>query len=340
MATGSKPTVSPNSTAQLSPEPIVQVATGFMAAKLLFVANELGLFEKLASGPATLQELAERARLPQRTTRIVLDAMVALGFADRHGDQYQNSQVAATFLAGQAPTDLRAFLRFWNRLSYARWMKLEEAVRSSQPVFGELSFTPEEQRLFSQGVEAFTTGQAVALATCYDWSRHHRVLDLGGGTGSFLLALLSRHPTLKCTLFEAPAAAAVARQRLHGSEGEGKIEVVEGDFLKDPIPGGHDAVIIANVVHVLSPQNNLEVLRRTRKQVTEGAHLLLVDFWTDPTHTQPVFAALMAGEFLINAGGDVYSEEEARGWLEKSGWRKVDYRPLIGPASLLVASAA
>ncbi len=69
-----------------------------------------------------------------------------------------------------------------------------------------------------------------------------------------------------------------------------------------------------------------------------GARLLLVDFWTDPTHTQPSFAAIMAGQFLMSGGeGDVYSEDEIRDMLAAAGWVMSARRPLTGPASLIVA---
>lgn len=324
--------------ASVTPDPILRVASGFMAAKHLFVANEVGLFEKLAEGPATLDELTQRAGLPRRTTRILVDAMVALGFVERQEDHYQNGSVAATFLSGRTPADLRLFLRFWNRLSYPRWTKLEEAIRTGQAIFGELEFTEEQQQIYSEGVEAVTAGTAQALVTTYDFSPHRRVLDLGGGTGSFLVAVLHHCSGLEATLYEVPAVAAIARQRLAGNPVAGGIRVVEGNFFKDPIPDGHDVVIAASVVHLFTPERNLELFRRIRKRVPDGARLLLVDFWTDPTHTQPPFAALMAGEFLLSAGeGDVYSEEEVRGWLQESGWRALERKPLAGPASLIVA---
>jgi cyclopropane fatty-acyl-phospholipid synthase-like methyltransferase len=167
------------------------------------------------------------------------------------------------------------------------------------------------------------------------------VLDLGGGTGSFLVAVLSEHGGLEGTLFELPAAAAIMRERLVGSPLADRIQVVEGDFFKAPIPGGHDAVIVANVIHLFSPERNLELLRRIREFVPDGSRLLLVDLWTDPSHTQPLFAALMAGAFLLRTGeGDVYSEEEIRGWLQATGWRPVERRPLAGPASLVLAETA
>jgi SAM-dependent methyltransferase len=324
-----------------TPELIFQVATGFMAAKHLFVANEVGLFEKLTEGPATLDELTQRLGIPRRTTRIVTDAMVALGFVERQGERYQNGPIAETFLSSRSTTDLRLLLRYFNRLVYPTWTKLEEAVRTGQTPSQQFKFTEEDQRLFSEGVEAFSAGQAHALAANYDFSRHRSVLDLGGGTGSFLIAVLSQNSGLEGTLFELPGVAAIARQRLVGSRFAGRIRVEEGDFFKAPIPGGHDAIIVANVIHVLSPERNVELLRRIREFVSDGSRLLLVDLWTDPTHTQPLFAALMAGTFLLRSGeGNVYSEEEARGWLQATGWRPLERKPLAGPASLIVAETA
>ncbi len=300
----------------ITPESIFQVASGFMAAKHLFVANEVGLFEKLAEGSATLDDLTQRLGIPRRTTRILADAMVALGFVQRSGDRYQNGPVADTFLSGRTPTDLRPILRFNNRLSYARWTKLEEAVRTGKAVFGEFAFTAEEQRIYSEGVEAITAGTAQALSIHYDFSRHRRVLDLGGGTGSFLLAVLRRHPDLACTLFELPLVAAVARRNLAANPLAQRIRIVEGDFFQDQIPEGHDAIIVANVWHNYSPERNCELFRRLRRSVSDEVRLLLVDFWTDPTHTQPLLAALMVGGFLLTTGaGDVYSTEEVHGWL-------------------------
>ncbi|PYQ39391.1 MAG: polyketide synthase [Acidobacteria bacterium] len=325
----------------VTPVAIIQAAQGFMASKHLFVANEIGLFEKLADGPVALDEIARAIGLPRRTARIVVDAMVALGFVARQGSRYENTAAAQAFLTGRGPMDLRHFLRFWNRLSYPRWDKLEQAVRTGKPLFGELELTKEEQEIFSKGVGAFTTGAAMALATAYDFKRHRHVLDVGGGTGNFLILLLTQHPHLEGTLFELPQAAAVARKTVAASPAASRIKIAEGDVFKDPIPEGKDALILGNVVHLFGPERNLEILRRLRARVREGARLLIVDFWTDPTHAEPVFAALMAGEFLINTGeGDVYSDEEARGWFEETGWRFVERKPLVGPQSLVVAEAA
>jgi len=215
--------------AQITPDPIMRIAMGFMAAKHLFVANEIGLFTGLAQGPATLHELAEICGIPRRTAGISADAMVSLGLLERDGDRYRNSDTAAAFLAGQPGPDLRPMLCFWNRISYPGWLALEDAVRAGagQAKFGE--FSAEEQQIFSAGVEAFSAATAASLAANYDFSRHRRLLDIGGGTGSFLLAVLRRHPALRGTLFELPGACEVARRRLAGEPEGVRIDVVEGD---------------------------------------------------------------------------------------------------------------
>jgi hypothetical protein len=187
----------------------------------------------------------------------------------------------------------------------------------------------------SQGIAA--AGAAQALATSYDFTRDHKVIDIGGGTGSFLVSILTRHSHLQGTLFELPTVTSLATQRLASSSVGSRIAVQGGDFLKDRLPAGHDAAIVANIIHGHSPQQNKELFRAIRNAMEPGARVLIVDFWTNPTHTDPVFAALMAGEFLVGTGaGDIYSRSEGEDWLRQTGWRPVDQLPLAGPSSVLV----
>ena len=110
--------------------------------------------------------------------------------------------------------------------------------------------------------------------------------------------------------------------------------------MAEELPPGHDVCLVANLLHYWSPERNVALLARVRRAVEGGARLLLADFWTDPSHTQPVQAAIMAGEFAVHLReGDVYSVEEVQRWLPQAGWRFVDHRPLVGPQSLILAEA-
>jgi len=327
-----------NATA-VSPEAIFEIASGFMAAKQLFIANEVGLFEALGDGPADLAELERRTGIARSRLRVVVDAMVALGFVNRSDDTYENGAVAAAFLDGSGEPDLRPLLRFWDKLSFPTWTNYEAAVRSGE---GQttVALADAEQRIFSEGVEAIQAGPAAALPDVYDFGSHRRLLDLGGGTGSWIAAILARAPGLDATLCELPSAARLARQRLASDETTAAVSVVAGDLFTDEIPAGHDVVLIANVLHMFNAVDGAEILRKTRAAVDTGARLLLADFWTDPTHTQPTIAALIAGEFLVITGeGDVYSNDEIDSMLDATGWKTVDTRPLGGPMSVVIAEA-
>ena len=160
----------------------MKVAAGFMAAKHLFAASELGLFEALADAPAALEALAGRAGLTPRAARISADAMVALGLLERHGDTYHNSPTADRFLAGRPQPDLRPLLRFWDRVSYPAWQDLAGSLGRGprQEIF---DLDDELQEIASAGIEAVLAGPAAALAHTYDFGARRRLLDVGGGTG-------------------------------------------------------------------------------------------------------------------------------------------------------------
>lgn len=323
-----------------SPEPIMRLASGFMAAKHLFAASDLGLFEALADSPATIDALAARTGLTRRAARISADAMVALDLLERDGDIYRNSTAAAAFLAGGTPADLRPFLRFWDKISYPAWSGLAQALATgpSQQIT-ELDDTLQD--VASAGIEAILAGPAAALAATADFAARQRLLDVGGGTGSWSVAVVQAHPHMQATVFELPAVAAIARTRVAGAALGSRIAVAEGDAMDGALPAGHDVFLLANIIHYYSPEENQALLRHVRDAAEPGARLLLADFWTDPTHTQPLMAALMAGEFAAHVRhGDVYSAGEVRQWLDATGWRFLQHQPLAGPVSLITAGTA
>jgi SAM-dependent methyltransferase len=319
---------------------LFELGMGFMSSKMLFVANEIGIFPALREGSASLHSLSEQLGIPRRTLRMVADAMVALGLLELDDDgSYRNGSVAATLLAGDGPADARPMLRFWDQISYHAWSDLERIVRTdSPPVLHELD--AERQKIFSEGVAAATAAPASAICEVYDFSGHGRVLDVGGGTGSILALVLANNPHLEGTLVDAAEVTEISRGLFAGSELGGRVSLVSADILADPLPTGHDVVLLSHVVHYFDPEGNIKLAEQIRAAVQPGAKLLILDFWTNATHTAPLTAVLMAGQFVTGMSGDVFSEQEMIGWLDRSGWRYVESVGLPGLAdSLIVAEA-
>jgi precorrin-6B methylase 2 len=322
-----------------NPEAIFRIATGFMAAKHLFAANQLGLFEALAESPATLDALAARCGLTTRAARISADAMTALGLLEREGDAYRNGPVAATFLSGRTPADLRPLLRFWDKVSYPTWENLS-SVLSTGPSQDLSKVSGEIQELAQAGIAAATAGPLRALVTTLDLSDRRRLLDIGGGNGSWSIGLAGANPHLRATVLDLPTVTPIATQMIVKAGLSDRVTARAGNALQDQLPTGHDVCLVANLIHYFGADDNRTLLANARAAVEPGGRLLIADFWTDRTHTQPLMAALMAGEFAAHEKhGDVYSVEEGQAWMAETGWRFTSHQPLAGPFSLVVAEA-
>ena len=322
-----------------NPAAIMQLASGFMAAKHLFAANELGLFEALADSPANLDALAARTGLTRRAARISADAMVALGLLEVQDGIYRNSKTAARFLAGPGPGDLRPFLRFWDKISYPAWTRLAETLASGPPR-EMFELDDELQHIASAGIEAILAGPATTLPEAFDFGPHKRLLDIGGGTGSWSIAIAKRHQNIRASILELPTVTELATSRVADAGLGHRITVITGDAIVGELPAGHDVFLLANLIHYWSAEQNQELLQRVRRAAQPGSALLLADFWTNAAHTEPLQAALMAGEFAAHLrNGDVYSVEQVHEWLDRTGWRFADHRPLAGPQSLILAEA-
>jgi SAM-dependent methyltransferase len=330
-ATDARPAVTP------SPAAIVGAAIGFMAAKQLFAASEIGLFEALASGPLTATELAKALNLPERSCRIVADAMTALGLLTIHNDKYRNDEAAAAYLSGRDDTlDLRPHLAFWNTISYSHWGSYTDAVRECMPA--PLDLTGGREATFFGGVQAYNGAHALMLAEHYDFAPHRRILDLSGLSGAFLAEALRHNPALTGTFFAEPAMVEFARAGLTDTDLQ-RIDLCPGEPLTGALPTGHDLVLLEHVVHRFDEADNRKLLARAREVVEPGARLLILDFYlTDGAPDRPL-DALMAGEYLVIDGTVVYPESEVRAWLDETGWHWIETRPLPGSPRVLIAEA-
>lgn len=314
-----------------SPEPIVQIATGFMAAKQLFAASELGMFAVLAARPLPVGELAARLGIGERPCRIIADAMAGLGLLTRAEKGYRNTDAAAAYLSGRSgPLDLRPYLAFWDAISYPHWQSYAEAARAGEPA--PLDLRGERRNVFFAGVQAYNGAHALMLAQHYDFGAHERILDLAGLSGAFLTAAIDRHPGLRGTFFAEPGMVDFARPGLDPDH----VTVVAADPFTDPLPDGHDAVLLEHVVHRYDAARNRALLERARAAVRPGARLLILDFFLGGDRP---LDALLAGEYLVIDGTVVHPEDEVRSWVAETGWRWVETLALPGSPRVLIADA-
>ncbi|MBW4717916.1 methyltransferase [Saccharothrix obliqua] len=317
------------------PTPLLNVATGYMAAKQLFAASELGVFSALALGPATSLELAERAELPERSARVLADAMVGVGLLERRDGKYANTPATETYLAGRNGLDLRPHLAFWDALSYPHWVHYTETMRTARP--GPFELDESKLDVLRKGVQTYNALHAVMLAENYDFSAHRHVLDLGGLSSAFLVEAAKRNPELTGAFVADAETVAKVRDAVHADLAD-RISFHEADPLTDEVPGRYDAVLLEHVVHRFDAERNKTVLRAARAVVDAGATLLVLDFLLDPADDRALDPAI-AGEYSVVDGTVVHPEDEVRAWLAETGWRVRETRALPGSPRVVIAEA-
>jgi SAM-dependent methyltransferase len=314
-----------------APVRIIELMAGYMVSKTLFAAIDVGLFAAAgADGGSTPAELAERCGIPERSARAMADLLSSAGLLERDGVRFRNAPDAEAFLAGRGPFDMRPLARYWDTVSYPTWTHATEAFRTRRGVRPDLDKAQTE--VYESAVALVTAATATDLAEAYDFGRHRRLLDVGGGVGTFVRPILAAHDHLTATLVDLPevAAAVPATDRL---------TAVGADLFAEPLPGGHDAILAANLVHLFPPGAIVELFRRLREAVTPDGRLLLVDWWRTDLAPHPS-ARFGAGEFLMISGGDLYQVDEVAGWLAEAGWRFAGVQSLPPPSSVILAEPA
>ncbi|KAB2371795.1 methyltransferase [Actinomadura montaniterrae] len=320
------------------PSGILGVATGYMAAKQLFAASEAGVFAALAAGPATAPELAARTGLPERTARILGDALSGLGLLAREDGRYANTSATAAYLAGgEHGVDLRPFLAFLDTISYGHWLGFAGTTRTARPQ--PLDLAGDRMRTFMSGVMTYNALHARMLAEAFDFTPYRRILDFGGLSGSFLAEALAAAPDARGTFASAGELVDVARKVIDDAGAGDRVDVVRTDPVTGDIPEPHDLVLLEHVVHRFDAEQNRAIIGRARRAASDGATLVLLDFFLDTDPRQRAIDALHAGEYLVIDGTVVYPEDEVRGWLEEAGWAPVETRELPGSPRIIIAEA-
>ena len=151
-----------------------------------------------------------------------------------------------------------------------------------------------------------------------------RLLDVGGGPGTYTAAFLRAAPELRATLFDLPLVVEIARERLSAAGLLDRVTLVAGDFEKDPLPPGHDLAWISAIIHQNGPAQNDALYARILRALVPGGRLVIRDHVMDPGRTRPRAGALFAVNMLVGTEqGGTYTSDEIKAGLERAGFTGV-----------------
>ncbi|RJP19975.1 MAG: methyltransferase domain-containing protein [Candidatus Omnitrophota bacterium] len=319
-------------------DPIDAIAGGYRACQVLLTANRLGVFAAIGKGKVRVERLVELLETDRRATRILCDALVALALLEKEEDSYRNSPLALEYLLPDSPNPRNGILWHGAKL-YERWGKLHDAVKSGKPVPDE-AIDPNlvgNEKTFAQAMADIGRTSAGQLAKLLDLSDVKILLDVGGGPGIYAIEFARQNPDLHAVIFDNEKTTPVALENAKQAGVADRVTAKAGDIFRDSIGGEYDFILISNVVHIYSYEQNAELVAKCANALAQGGRLCIKDFLLDPDRTGPAWGALFAVNMLVSTDqGDCHTVEEARCWLESAGLHCDSHMDLTAQSRLLI----
>jgi acetylserotonin N-methyltransferase len=311
------------------------------------VADELGIFDSLAQQPATPAELAERQQLDVRAAEILLALLTSLGFLVAYQSRYQVSETSRNFLLRQSPF-------YWGGvfLQYRRTNTLHNSIRGKltrkqQPGVGHSAEKPPVEAWESgkmdldtaRGIAAFMHSHSLPAATGAalhgDFAGVSRLLDVGGGSGCFSIALAQRHQQLRCTVMELPAMCEVAREYIEAGGVAERVDATHVDMFREAWPRGYDAMFFSNIFHDWSDETNVQLAARAFEALPTGGRICLHEMLLDDTGNAPRTAAAFSMLMLVSTRGRQFTFRQLKTLLEGAGFGDIAVTATYGYYSLV-----
>lgn len=321
---------------------VLDLASGFWRARVLFGAVELDLFTQLAKGAATKEEIQDSVDLHPSVAPDFLDSLVSLGLLHREGDRYSNAAATDRYLDKAKDAYVGGILSFMSYALYPAWGRLTGLLRSGSPQAGEDDFGEwykdlDQARGFMNAMDSASAPVREALVRRFDWSAYQTFTDLGGARGNLAGHLVKAHPHLQGITFDMPAIKPLFDERIAELGVTDKVTFQEGDFRTDPLPHT-DVLIFGHVLHDWDVQTRVLLVKRAFDALRPGGALLIYEQLLDDDRLGPTRSLLMSLNMrLVRNGGSGYTAAESRIWLREAGFTEVSVEDLTATERLIVA---
>ena len=320
---------------------IYALQDGAMRAQALAFCLRSGLFERLATGPSAPEDLG----LAPRVAPALLAFLASQGLAQRDEQgRFRATPATEHFLvqssSGFAGGRSLLFQGFHERIG-----RLGEALANGEPLadagqaamFG--GFDEEDQRWFADGMLANAIAGAEHLRREVDFSAFRRLLEVGGNSGGYTLSLLEAHPSLEATIFDLPAVRPLAEERI-AERGLGeRCRFVEGSFFDNPLPKGHDVLLLANILHDWETPECRRILSGCHDAIEPGGTIAVVEPMLAEDLTGPDHASV-SGLTMALLGGENRTQPRISELLTEAGFEQPWRSPLGAQNSVLTARRA
>jgi predicted O-methyltransferase YrrM len=304
---------------------ILELARGFMASRVLLSAAEMDLFTLLAPKPMTAEEIASATKAGLRGINILLDALSALGFLVKTDGRYRVEPSIVPLLSADTPESILPMVLHMGTV-WQNWSKITDIVlgKTSPSLEKKGILDKDNRKAFIGAMHVVASKAAPEVVAAINPGQARRLLDVGGGSGSYTLAFLNAAPAMRATLFDLPPVIEMARERILAAGMVERVTLAVGDFYKDELPPGHDLALLSAIIHQSSLKQNEALYGKIYRALDSGGRIVVRDHVMSADHTQPLEGALFAVNMLAGTeGGGTYTFDEIKDGLAAVGFTRI-----------------
>lgn len=307
----------------------------------LHAALRLKLFTLLKERPgSTLEEITAELGLEERAGHVLMLGCSAFELVRKEGAGYHNTP-ATDLVAGDQGDFMPVIIRYTHEMLYRPIGWLYESLvnnenlglhrellagSSATTLYELLAEDKNLEQVFTAMMEHQSRSVVEDLVNAVDFSSYHRVLDVGGGTGTNAISFAERWPHLEATILELPNVAKMANDRIAEVGLSERVRAVGADVLQDEFPPSHDCVVFSRFLEIWSPEQVRSLFERTYRALEPGGHMVIVACAQDDDETGPAHAAFMSAyvHTIASPEGRTYTPRDFEQWYTEAGFEPMD----------------
>lgn len=320
------------STQEWTPGALLEMSGYYWRTCALHAGVKLDLFTAIGATPTTAAEASERVRGSRDGIERLLNALAAMGLMSKDDGRFVCPSSVRRLLAKDSPDYIGHMVLHHHHLMES-WARLDQSVRSGHANRERPSFSREEWReSFLMGMFNLAMAIAPGMAEAIDLSGRRRLLDLGGGPGTYAIHFCLKNPALSAAVFDLPTTRPFAEKTIARFHLDRRVTFSAGDYHSDDITGRFDVAWLSHILHADGPDACLRLIRKAVGALEPGGLIIVHEFILDDTLDGPVFPALFSLNMLLGTeSGRAYSEAEIRSMLAAAGVRDIRRVPVKTP---------
>ncbi len=305
---------------------VLDLSRSFQPACVLTAAAVLDVFTPLHSKPMTAGELACELGTDLRAITILLDALAALQFLSKQGEEYSVPEDVAGLLTEQSADNVLPMVRHLANC-LCRWAELSKVAQTGKcaETGPSVRGADADQADFIGAMNTISRPVADKVIDKIQPSKFRHMLDIGGGPGTWTIAFLRAAPEAGATLFDLPAVVSMAEKNFAEAGLTDRATLVGGDYYTDVLPEGADLAWLGAICHQNSRQQNRDLFANVHNALDDDGVIVIRDVIMDPSRTNPAGGALFAVNMLVaTEAGGTYTFDEYREDLCAAGFAEVE----------------